>query len=139
MRIYTNGIVKQNGKPKLKNSLSIGRYDIILRQMPHNRGSIADRQRVWGEMMKTMQVSHPHLLPQMVELSLEDTQSPVANKMRAIIEQDKQAQASNGQQQQQVQMKKMELEMQKMMAQINEINSKALLNESKSGDRNIAN
>ena len=65
----SNGIVKQNGKPKLKNSLSIGRYDIILRQMPHNRGSIADRQRVWGEMMKTMQVSHPHLLPQMVALT----------------------------------------------------------------------
>jgi len=135
----SNGIVKQNGKPKLKNSLSIGRYDIILRQMPHNRGSIADRQRVWGEMMKTMQVSHPHLLPQMVELSLEDTQSPVANKMRAIIEQDKQNQASNAHQQQQVQMQRMELEMQKIEALISEINSKANLNNSKSGDKSIVN
>ena len=137
LQLDGNGAVKRaNAEPVRVNSLSIGKYDITLQQMPHSRGSTADRQRMWSETMKAFQVTHPHLLPQMQLLALEDTESPVAAQMRELIEQDKQNQAAGGQQQQQLALKEMELKMQEMMAKIEEINSKANLNNAKAGEIN---
>ncbi len=135
LQLDNNGAVKRaNKEPVRTNNLSIGKYDITLQQMPHSRGSTADRQRMWSETMKAFQVTHPHLLPQMQLLALEDTESPVAMQMRELIEQDKQNQAQDGQEQQKMAMDKMQLEMQNMMAKIEELNSKANLNNARAGE-----
>ncbi|MGK0255916.1 MAG: hypothetical protein ACI81I_000524 [Arcobacteraceae bacterium] len=132
LELDQNGVAKrEKGTPVRKNSLQIGTYDITLQQMPHSRGSTADRQRMWTEVMKGFSVTHPHLLPQMQVLSLEDTESPVAAQMRELVEQDKKNQAENGGQAQQLEMQEMQLNLQKLTAQIAEINSKAKLNNSK--------
>ncbi len=127
-------IIRENGQVKRKNSLQIGRYDIILQQMPYSRGSVAERQKVWAEYIKALQVTHPHLVPQMVEMSLYDTDSPIAMKVTKLIEQDKQNQAQNAQatqEQQQMQMQQVQLEMQKLQATVQELQSKANLNNAK--------
>jgi hypothetical protein len=135
----SNGaVVREAGEPKRKNSLQIGRYDIVLRQMPHSRGSTAERQKVWGEYIKAMQVTHPHLVPQMIEASLHDTDSPVANMVKEIIAQDKEVQSQNGGQEQQIQMQKLQLEIQNMMAKIEEMQSKANLNNAKADEMRTA-
>lgn len=130
-RDANGAVVRVNGEPKRKNSLQIGRYDIILQQMPYSRGSTAERQKVWGEYIKALQVTHPHLVPEMIELSLQDTDSPIAMQVSQLIERDKQNQAQNAGQQQQLQMQKIQLEMQTMAAKLEEIMSKANLNKAK--------
>ena len=135
LELDVNGVVqRENGVPKRKNSLQVGRYDITLQQMPHSRGSTSDRQRMWSETMKSFQVTHPHLLPQMQVLSLEDTESPVAAQMRELVEQDKKHQAENGGQEQQMKIKEMQMSMEKMAAIIDEIKSKTNLNNSKANE-----
>ena len=127
-----NGVVvRENGEPKRKNNLKIGRYDIILTATAFNRGSSTERQKVWAEYIKAIQVTHPHLVPRMIEMSLRDTDSPIANKVSQLIEEDKKAQAQGGQEQQQAQMKQMELNMQTLQAKLEEIMSKANLNNAK--------
>lgn len=124
-------IIFDNGIARRKNKINIGRYDIILNTIPFNRGSSVERQKVWAEYIKALQVTHPHLVPQMIEASLLDTDSPIANLVSRIIEEDKKAQAQNGQEQQQAQMKQMELNMQTLQAKLEEIMSKANLNNAK--------
>ncbi|TLS99917.1 portal protein [Aliarcobacter cibarius] len=127
-----NGVVvRENGEPKIKNSLKVGRYDIILTASAFNRGSTTERQKVWAEYIKALQVTHPHLVPKMIEMSLRDTDSPIANKVSQLIEADKKAQAENGQQQQQSQMQQMELNIKTITAKMEEIMSKANLNNAK--------
>ena len=127
-----NGVVvRENGEPKRKNNLKIGRYDIILTATAFNRGSSTERQKVWAEYIKAIQVTHPHLVPRMIEMSLRDTDSPIANKVSQLIEEDKKAQAQGGQEQQQAQMKQMELNMQTLQAKLEEIMSKTNLNNAK--------
>ena len=127
-----NGVVvRENGEPKRKNNLKVGRYDIILTATAFNRGSSTERQKVWAEFIKALQVTHPHLVPRMIEMSLRDTDSPIANKVSQLIEEDKKAQAQGGQEQQQAQMKQMELNMQTLQAKLEEIMSKTNLNNAK--------
>ncbi|QDF28965.1 portal protein [Halarcobacter anaerophilus] len=133
-RDANGAVIREAGQPKRKNSLQIGRYDIILQQMPYSRGSTAERQKVWAEYIKALQTTHPHLVPRMIEMSLLDTDSPVAMQVSKLIEEDRQAQEQNAgqaQQAQQFQMQKMQLEMQNMMAKIEEMQSKANLNKAK--------
>ena len=124
-------IIFDNGIARRKNKINIGRYDIILNTIPFNRGSSVERQKVWAEYIKALQVTHPHLVPQMIEASLLDTDSPIANLVSRIIEEDKKAQAQSGQQQQESQMKQMELNMQTLQAKLEEIMSKTNLNNAK--------
>jgi hypothetical protein len=131
LRDANGAVVRENGEPKRKNSLQIGRYDIVLQQMPFSRGSTAERQKVWGEYIKALQVTHPHLVPEMIELSLQDTDSPVAMQVSELIERDKQNKAQGAGQEQQLQMQKIQLEMQTMSAKLEEIMSKANLNKAK--------
>ena len=130
--IDANGVVvRENGEPKRKYNLKVGRYDIILTATAFNRGSSTERQKVWAEYIKAIQVTHPHLVPRMIEMSLRDTDSPIANKVSQLIEEDKKAQAQGGQEQQQAQMKQMELNMQTLQAKLEEIMSKTNLNNAK--------
>ena len=127
-----NGVVvRENGEVKRKNSLQIGRYDIILVQTAFNRGSSTERQKVWAEYIKALQVTHPHLVPKMIEMSLRDTDSPVANQVSQLIEEDKKLQSQNAQQQQQTQMQQMELQMKTLEAKLEEMISRTNLNNAK--------
>jgi hypothetical protein len=67
----------------------------------------------------------------MIELSLQDTDSPVAMQVSELIERDKQNKAQGAGQEQQLQMQKIQLEMQTMSAKLEEIMSKANLNKAK--------
>lgn len=129
-RDANGAIINEDGTPKRKNNLQIGRYDIVLEQIPFNRGSSSERQKVWAEYIKALQVTHPHLVPQMIEASLHDTDSPVAMRVAEIISQDKENQKQNAGQNQ-LQMQKIQLEMETMQAELKEIISKANLNNAK--------
>jgi len=114
-----------------KNKLDFGRYDIILIQTPFNRGSSTERQKVWAEYIKALQVTHPQLVPAMIQMSLKDTDSPIANEVAHLIQEDKKLQAQNIQQQQETQMQQIQLNIKSLEAKIEELTSKAKLNNAK--------
>lgn len=127
-------IIRENGEVKRKNSLQLGRYDIILTNVAFNRGSTTERQKIWAEYIKALQMTHPNLLPKMIEMSLKDTDSPVALKVAELIEEEELRQQINAQQQSQIQIQQMQLEMKTLKAKFDEIVSKANLNNAKANE-----
>ncbi len=126
-RDANGAVVYEDGEPKRTNKLNFGRYDIVLRPIPASRGSIAERQRNWGEVMKLYagdKAKLDALLPRM----LRDVESPVATEVLHILE-DLKKEAGQNNQAEQLQMQQMQLQMQQMQAKIQEIMSKAMLNQ----------
>jgi len=121
----------KKGEVKRKNRLDFGRYDIILIQTPFNRGSSTERQKVWAEYIKALQVTHPQLVPQMIQMSLKDTDSPIANEVAHLIQEDKKLQTQNSQAQQETQMQQLRLNIKSLEAKIEELTSRAKLNNAK--------
>jgi hypothetical protein len=141
VRDKNGAVVFENGQVKRTNSLQVGRYDIVLKVMPYSRGSTAERQKVWGEFIKALANTHPEIIPEMMELSLEDTDSPIAHKVKDLVERYKQNSSSQATaqaeahklelQKQQLQFEKVQLEMAKMAEEIKKLKSEAELNEAK--------
>ena len=130
-----NGVVvREDGEVKRKNKLNIGRYDIILTPAPMSRGSIAERQKNWVEIMKLF-AGNPSMLEQLLPRMLRDIESPVATEVLEVLKADAQAKAQNPQasQMQQLQQQQMMLTLEKMQAEIAKLVSQANVNNAKAG------
>lgn len=126
---HEGGAVQFNeGEPKRKNSINMGRYSVVLRQIPASRGSIAERQKNWTEQFKTLQTFKPEAIMALYPAMLRDTDSPVADEVQGVLAKLDEQSAQNTQAQE-MQMKEMQLQMQKMMAQIADFQGKAKENE----------
>ena len=125
-------VIFENGKPKQKSILSVGRYDFSLNQVPFNNGSTDAKMKSWAEMMK---IIDPAKAAALIPSMLRDVGSPQAKETADILaKMDEQAaQAGNGQAEQ-LQMQEIQLAMQKMQAQIGEMQSKANLNNAKASE-----
>lgn len=126
----TNGrVLFENGKPKRKNKLNIGRYDLILKPVPQTRGSIAERQANWVEIMKLF-AGNANILQQLLPRMLRDIESPVAMEVLEIMKADQEAQAKNAQnsQAEQLQAKELILKIEKLQQEINKLASQANVN-----------
>lgn len=127
-------VVREEGEVVRKNKLNIGRYDIILTPAPMSRGSLAERQKNWVEIMKLF-AGNPAMLEQLLPRMLRDVESPVAMEVLEVMQQDAQAKAQNPQasQMQQIEQQQLMLTLQKMQAEIEKLVSQANVNNVKAG------
>ena len=125
-------VIYENGVPKQKSILSVGRYDITMKQVPFNNGSTDAKMKSWAEMMK---IISPDKAAALIPSMLRDVGSPQAEETREILAKLDEQNAQQGQSQEaQLQMQQMQLQMQQMQAKIEEMMSKANLNNAKAGE-----
>ena len=122
-------VVFEDGKPKRINKLNIGRYDLILQSVPQTRGSIAERQKNWVEIMKLF-AGNTNILEQLLPRMLRDIESPVAMEVLDIVKADQEAKAKNAQNNQieQLQAKELMLKLEKMQEEIKKLASQSNVN-----------
>lgn len=125
----------EDGEVKRKNKLQIGRYDIVLQPIPMSRGSIAERQKNWVEIMKLF-AGNPAMLEKLLPRMLRDIESPVAQEILHIMQEEAQVKSQNPQagQMEQMQQQQLMLTLQKMQAEIAKLVSQANVNNAKAGE-----
>jgi len=125
-----NGVQKDENKNiKRKNRIDTGRYDVTFQTAPQSRGSIAERQKYWMELLKPMASMNIQAYLAMMPLMLRDVQSPVADEMISVLAKIESASANS--QGQQIEMQKMKLDFEMLNAKIVKIISEAELNKAK--------
>lgn len=131
-------VVYKEGEAQRKNKLNIGRYDIILTPAPMSRGSIAERQKNWVEIMKLF-AGNGAMLEKLLPRMLRDIESPVASEVLEMMQQEAQAKAQDPQasQAQQLQQQQLILTLQKMQAEIDKLVSQANVNNAKAGLQSV--
>lgn len=114
-------------KPKAKNSISVGKYDLVFTAKPKSNSMSSERLRQNVELLKVLQVTDPELVKYLVPDILKDSESPSAKKIKEIIEQrDAQMQNSpEAQQNAQLQAENERLNMMVKQSQANLNNTKA--------------
>ncbi|MBE0498569.1 MAG: hypothetical protein IBX43_04930 [Campylobacterales bacterium] len=118
-------------KPRTKNTITTGKYDLIFTAKPKSNSMSAERLRQNVELLKVLQSTDPELVKYLIPDILKDSDSPSAKKIRDIIAQrDEQAQASpqdqqNAQLQQEVQ--KLEMMLKQSQTNLNNSRAKAML------------
>jgi hypothetical protein len=132
-----------NGKPKRKNTIDLGRYDVTMKMVPQNRGAIGERMAQGTELMKTAAQINPALAQRYFPELLRDIESPAADIMlqfvQQIEEEQKRAQemqqSPNAQQEQaiqaQLQQQQATLSLQTQQANLKELESKSMMNAAK--------
>ncbi|PAF51988.1 hypothetical protein [Helicobacter sp. 13S00477-4] len=81
-----NVVVNEKGIPIIRNKISVGKYDIIIKSKPKAYGK-EDRFAYWSEMIKTIAGIRPDIIPALLPLMLEDSDSPVADEIREVLSQ----------------------------------------------------
>jgi hypothetical protein len=113
--------------PVQENIMSLGRYEVSFKRVPHNRGATAERQKNWAEVMKVLS---PEVAQALVPSMLRDVESPEAEEAQRVID-TMNAQASQESEGMQAQMEQMKLQMEELASKIRERDSKANLNNAK--------
>lgn len=85
-----------------------------------------ERWSQWNELLKILSPIRPDLIPNLVPLILQDLDSPITSEVLEVIQQSEKAQAEQAQAQAPMQQQLQALEMQKIQAQIQELQAKAL-------------
>ncbi|MDK2062790.1 hypothetical protein PT520_09700 [Aliarcobacter butzleri] len=81
-------------KPKMKNTIEIGEYDLIFNEEAKEISSANERFRLNIEMLKQIQQINPALAQQFMPEVYEDANAPIAEKLRALISQMSQNESS---------------------------------------------
>lgn len=119
----------ENGKvkPIARNSIVVGKYDLIFHAKPKSSSMSAERLRQNVELLKILQSTDPALVKFLIPDILKDSDSPSAPKIRAIIEQQAAAQQNSpeAQQRQQLEAQKQQLEVMLKQSQANLNNARA--------------
>jgi len=122
-------------RPMAKNSISVGKYDLIFTAKPKSSSMSAERLRQNVELLKVLQSTDPELVKYLVPDILKDSDSPSAKKIRMIIEQrDEQSQNSpqaqiQAQQEQEIQ--KLNMMLKQSQTTLNNSKAKAMLDKNK--------
>ncbi len=128
-------VVRESGEVKRKNKLFLERYDIVLRAVPQTRGSVAERQKNWVEIMKLF-AGQDSMLNRLLPRMLRDIESPVALEVLEEIKAEYKQKAEDKQahEMQQLQAQEIMLKLEKLQAEIKEIASKTAVNNAKAQD-----
>lgn len=126
-----NGNVKvnENGIAIMKNKVVAGKYDIIIKSKPKTFGR-EERFAYWSEIIKTIAGIRPDIIPSLLPLMLEDSDSPIAGEIRDVLE-DIDSRPPNPASE--LQLQNVQLENQKLQADIELLRSKAQKNIIESG------
>ncbi|MDR2034263.1 MAG: hypothetical protein LBP89_06505 [Helicobacteraceae bacterium] len=79
-------------RPKLKNKLDVGRYDVVLQTVPQSLGSAADRYAHSKEIMQILAAVDPRLAAEFLPHLLREIDSPAADPLRDLLDKREQAQ-----------------------------------------------
>jgi len=121
----------EDGQPKQKNILSTSRYDFVLTSVPFNRGGANEKMKSWAEVMKILT---PDVAQALVPSMLRDTGSSEAKEAQRVMDElaaNASEQPSEPSQIEQFQLQAMMLDLEKKQAEIQEMMSKANLNNAK--------
>lgn len=112
-----------NDEQKPESAIKVGKFDLIYKTQLKMSGR-EERFAYWSEMLKSISQFKPELLPLLLPSVLRDTDSPVAEEIKRILQEfEKQAQEAQANNQAAAQAQ--ELEFQKLAAQIAELQAKA--------------
>lgn len=92
-------VYDESAKPKRKNKLTIGRYDIKVTTTAATEGASSERYRNGVEMLKVLQQTRPDLVPHVMPLILRENDSPIAQDIMEIVKKMDEQQAQNPQMQ----------------------------------------
>lgn len=129
-----NVMMNKDGIAVVKNKISVGKYDIIIKSKPKSFGR-EERFAYWSEIIKTIAGIRPDIIPALLPLMLEDSDSPIAGEIREVLE-DIDSRPTNPAQE--LSMQNAQLENQKLQADIELLKAKAQKNIAQSGE-NIQN
>jgi hypothetical protein len=74
-------------RPMVRNSIRIGKWDLVYEAKPKSRRMSEERLRQNVELLKVLQATDPSLVKYLVPDILRDSESPSARKIKGIIEQ----------------------------------------------------
>ena len=116
----------EDGKPKMKNRINVGRYDVKLKTIPATQGSIAERYKQNVELIKVLGQTSPKLVDKVLPYLLMDAESPVAQDILALLQAEEQKPNEAEQQAQAAQQQQIKLMLDKMQAEIGLLKAKSL-------------
>ena len=93
-------------KPKMKNMITAGKYDLIFSEEAKEVTSANERFRLNIEMLKQIQQINPQLAQAFMPEVYEDANAPIAEKLRALIGQMSQNQSAQPSQEEQLKIAK---------------------------------
>ena len=118
-------------KPKVKNGIVVGKYDLIFNAKPKSSSMSAERLRQNVELTKVLQSTDPELVKYLVVDILKDSDSPSAKKLKAIIEQKEQQSQNSPEAQQNAQLQaeneRLNMLVKQSQANLNNTKAKAML------------
>ena len=118
-------------KPKTKNGISVGKYDLIFTAKPKSNSMSSERLRQNVELLKVLQVTDPALVKYLIPDILKDSESPSAKKIKTIIEQQEAAAQNSPQAQQNAQLQaeneRLNMMVKQSQANLNNTKAKAML------------
>lgn len=117
---------KEDGKPRMKNRINVGRYDVKLKTIPATQGSIAERYKQNVELVKVIGQTNPTLVPKMLPYLLLDAESPVAMDVLEMLKAEEGKPNEAEQQAQAMQQQQIKLILDKMQAEISLLKAKSL-------------
>lgn len=114
-------------KPRVKNAIVVGKYDLIFTAKPKSNSMSSERLRQNVELLKVLQSTDPELVKYLIPDILKDSDSPSAKKIRdMIMQKDEQSQNSpEAQQNAQLKQENERLNMMLKQSQTNLNNTKA--------------
>ena len=127
-------MIYENGHPKQKNILSSSRYDFVLTSVPFNRGGANEKMKSWAEVMKVLD---PKVAQAITPSMLRDIDSSEAKEVQRVMDELEEKENKKSQRPNQIEQMKLEemmLDLKKKQAEIEEIISKAKLNNAKAGE-----
>uniref|UniRef100_UPI0040480DCD portal protein n=1 Tax=Aliarcobacter sp. TaxID=2321116 RepID=UPI0040480DCD len=89
-------------KPKMKNTIEVGEYDLIFSEEAKEVTSANERFRLNIEMLKQIQQINPALAQEFMPEVYEDANAPIAEKLRGLITQMSQNQSNQPSQEEQL-------------------------------------
>jgi hypothetical protein len=118
-------------KPRVKNGIIVGKYDLIFNAKPKSSSMSAERLRQNVELTKVLQSTDPELVKYLVVDILKDSDSPSAKKLKAIIEQKEQESQNSPQAEQNAQLQaeneRLNMLVKQSQANLNNTKAKAML------------
>ena len=122
-------------KPRVKNAIDVGKYDLIFTAKPKSNSASAERLRQNVELLKVLQSTDPELVKYLIPDILKDSDSPSAKKIKDIIEQQDASTQNSPQAQQQTQLEaennRLNMMLKQSQATLNNTKAKAMLDKNK--------
>lgn len=115
--------INANENGTKQNEIKVSEFDLIYKSQLKMQGR-EERFAYWSEMFKTISSVRPDLISDILPLMLKDTDSPVATEIEEILKAKDEA-LQQAQQPNESEQLKMQLEIEKLSAQIAELQAKA--------------